>query len=158
MKLKRLKRYAIVLGMMMACGTATYAQMPAKPAAGTATVSDAAIKEFVAINKEMMPAQMEAQQQMMAVLKAEDMEPQRFQAIAMAQQQNKIDEAEATAEELAAFKTASQKITTIQQGLQKDMAAAIEESGMDQMEFQKVAMAYQQDPEMRKKIDGMMQQ
>lgn len=157
MDLKKLRIVAIAIGLMMTAGTATYAQVPAKPA-DAPKFNDAAIKEFVAINKQMMPAQMEAQQQMMAVLQAEDMEPQRFQALAMARQQGKMDDAEATAEELASFKTATEKITTIQQGLQEDMIAAIQESGMDQMEFQKIAMAYQADADMRARIDGMLQE
>lgn len=157
MNLRKTKIFVLTLGMAMAAGSATYAQSTPAPAASS-EISDSNIELFAKINKDMMPQQMAAQQKMMAALKEEGMDAQRFQTLAMAQQQGKLDDAEPTEEELKKLETISGKIRTIQQGLQEEVQAAVVAAGMKPMDFQKVAMAYQQDPKVRSKVDNIMKQ
>lgn len=115
-------------------------------------------QQFIALNLEIMPIQQEAQGSMMEAISASGLEMQRFQELAQAQQQGTIEEAGKSAEEIAKFNKAGEKVMTLQQQMQQEIQASINESDMGMQKFQQMSMAYQQDEEVRSKIDSMMQE
>lgn len=143
--------FVLAVGLLFTTVNTATAQAKGEP------FSDDAIASFAKINKQLMPAQMEAQQKMVAILQEENLTPQRFQELAMAQQQQKMDEANPTEAELASMKNANEKLQVIQQEIGGKMQAAIKEAGMEQAEFQRIAIAYQQDENVRAKVDAEMQ-
>lgn len=120
--------------------------------------SDDEVEKFVMINKQTMPLQMEAQQDMMNMLKEEGMDINKFQQMAMAAQQGDETMGGATEEEKTKFTTVATKMQTLQQELGIKMQEAVKEEGMEPMKFQQMAMKYQQDAEFRQEIDALMAQ
>lgn len=120
--------------------------------------SDDEVETFVMINKQTMPIQMEAQQNMMNMLKEEGMDINKFQQMAMAAQQGDETMGGATEEEKNKFTTLATKMQTLQQELGVKMEKVVKEEGMEPVKFQQMAMKYQQDAEFRQEIDALMAQ
>lgn len=168
MYLSRIRKCIIASAIVVAAGgSATYAQQAPQNTATASqatqvneeeAISEASIKKFVKINKDMQSKQMEAQQKMVAVLSEQGMDANRFNELYMAQQQNKLEETKASEDEMVKFRKAEDKINVIQKGLGEEIQSAIQKEGMPQDEFQRIAMAYQQDEQLRTKVDGMMQE
>lgn len=156
MNFRKMKMIVTAMVMMITAATTSFAQMAPAPG-GSSDISDSDIEQFVAIQKKTMPAQMEAQKKMVEAIQEEGMEPQRFQELFMAKQQGKLDDASPTEEEEKALTSAVATITEIQKDVQGKVQTEVEASGMDMMKYQQIVMKYQQDQEMRSKIDGMMQ-
>ncbi|MEQ8474427.1 MAG: DUF4168 domain-containing protein [Marinoscillum sp.] len=118
--------------------------------------SDDEYDQFVKINVEIIPVQQEAQGEMMEAITGEGMEVDRFQELAQAQQQGKLaDTAEGT-DELAKFNKAGQKVMQTQKDVQLEIQKAINENGMSVQQFQQFSMAYQQDPEVKARVDKLI--
>ncbi len=60
------------------------------------------------------------------------------------------------AEEIAKFNEAGQEVMELQKGVQEKMMKVIEDNGLGVQKFQQMSMAYNQSPEVRKKIDELM--
>ncbi|MEZ5015792.1 MAG: DUF4168 domain-containing protein [Flavipsychrobacter sp.] len=123
---------------------------------GAADYTDDDIEQFVAINKETLPLQMDAQKKMMTAVQESGMDMNKFQSMAMAAQQGDQTFGGASEEEKTAFMAVATKANSIQQELGMEMQKAVSASGMDAMKFQQMAMTYQQNADFRTKIDAMM--
>ncbi len=119
--------------------------------------SDEELEGFVAVYVKASEIQQENETVMMQAIEEEDLELQRFNEILTSrQQQQPAEEINATAEEMAAFNKAAEKIMTVQQEAQVEINQLIEEE-IGAEKYQQIAMAYQQSPEVQQKINEMLQ-
>jgi hypothetical protein len=103
-----------------------------------------------------MDLQQQSEQAMMAILEEEKLSIDKFNELAQAHQQQKLAEAEGTAEEKAAFNKSIQRMMEMQPDIEKNMQAAIQKDGMTMERYEQIMMAYQQDPAVQAKIQKMM--
>ncbi len=118
--------------------------------------TDKELKEFVNINLELMPLQEKSQEKMIEAIQASGLSLERFQALAQAQQAGNLTDAAESAEELAMFNNAGQKVMSMQEDLQKDVQKVITASKLSEQEFQQLYMAYTQSAKVKEKVDEMM--
>jgi Cu2+-containing amine oxidase len=119
-------------------------------------ISDADIKLFVDASTRLMDLQQQSEQAMMTILEEEKLSVDKFNELAQAHQQQKLAEAEGTAEEKAAFNKSIQRMMEMQPDIEKNMQAAIQKDGMTMERYEQIMMAYQQDPAVQAKIQKMM--
>jgi hypothetical protein len=129
--------------------------MPQQQQEVTTDFSDDEIDTFVEANLDVTKVQKDAEKKAMGIIKANDLELERFNEI-VAIQQGQSDE-EASPEELEAFNAAAQEIMASNQKTQSEMIAALEKHDISQEKYQKIMMAYQQNEEFRKKVDTVVQ-
>ncbi|MBD1398885.1 DUF4168 domain-containing protein [Pontibacter sp. JH31] len=165
-KLKATAVAGLVLGIVSFSGTAEAQQQKkppkqqaptqAAPQQQTQAISDADIKLFVDASTRLMDLQQESEQAMMAILEEEKLSIEKFNTLAQAHQQQKLAEAEATAEEKAAFNKAVQRMMEMQPDIETNMQAAIQKDGMTVERYEQIMLAYQQDPALQAKIQKLM--
>lgn len=119
-------------------------------------ITDAEIKQFIDANKRLMVIQQDAEKTMLAILQEEKLDVEKFNKLAVAQQQQKLDETVATPEELAAFKKAADRMMALQPDMQKNAEAAIQKDGMKIERYEQIMLTYQKDAALQEKIDKMM--
>lgn len=108
-----------------------------------------------------------AQQELVSIIEDEGLDIETYQKIAQASQQGQ-EPADSVIEDgdMEKFDSANSSIKEAQQGIQSDVADAVEETGMEMERFQEINRAVQQDPELQKlirqklqeKMGGMQQQ
>ncbi|MDX5418746.1 MAG: DUF4168 domain-containing protein [Hymenobacteraceae bacterium] len=164
-KLKATAAAGLVLGMVSLSGTADAQQknLPKQqtkpqvaPQQQAQDISDADIKLFVDASTRLIDLQQENEKAMMAILEEEKLSIDKFNTLAQAHQQQKLAEAEATAEEKAAFNKAIQRMMEMQPDIEKNMQLAIQKDGMSMERYEQIMMAYQQDPALQAKIQKLM--
>lgn len=95
---------------------------------------------------------------MIQSIEEEDLDVNRFNEILTAQQnQQKSTEIEASAEEMAAFNKAAEKIMKIQQEAQVEIEQLIEEE-IGSEKYQQIVMAYQQRPDLQQKVNQLLEE
>lgn len=114
------------------------------------------LKTFVSINKKMSAEQMKAQQDIMSAMQVVGITPQRFGELFA--EESKTDKVSATGEELKKYKMAKDRVSSIQEAFGEKMKTAILAAGMDPVHFQKITMAYTQNPEVKKQVDELLQE
>lgn len=119
--------------------------------------TDDEYNQFVSVSKELLPLQQDADEKMMNALGENDIEMKRFQELFQAQQQGNIRDASDDPKEIASFNKAGQQMMKIQEETGKQIEQKITESGMDVNTFREISQAYQQNMEVRQKIDGLIQ-
>lgn len=108
--------------------------------------------------------QMQTQQQMVTIIEEEGIDVETFSKIAKARQKGQpTDKMDVSDQDLKNFKTASKRIGQVQSELQKEVATAVEEAGMNMQRFQEINRAARQDSALRARIvqeiqDSQMQQ
>ena len=122
----------------------------------TPDFTDQQFDQFVEINLEIIPVQQEAQQDMVKAISSAGMEAERFQQLAQAQQAGTLKDKANDVDEITAFNQAGQKVMEIQQEMRLKMQEAINDSDMSMQTFQQFSMAYNQDQEVRSKVDQML--
>lgn len=132
-------------------------QMPPQQQQPPTDVSDDEIQLFVEASKEVSKIQQENEADMINAIEEEDLNVEQFNEIMSAQQGQEVEN-EASAEDMAAFNNAAQKIMKIQEDMQVDIEQVLNDQGMDPERYQAIMMAYQQDPELQQKINTMMQE
>lgn len=153
-----MKKYILSSAILSLFATVVFAQqpLPQQPQQEVKTdYSDDEIETFVDANLEITKVQQKAKQEAVGIIKDNNLELDRFNEI-VAIQQGKSDE-EASAEELENFNAAAQKLMANNKKTQSKMMAALDNHGMSQQDYQQIMMAYQQDEDFRKKIDGLVQ-
>lgn len=119
--------------------------------------SEEELEDFVEVYVKASEIQQQNETVMMQTIEEEDLELQRFNEILTSrQQQQPAEEINASAEELAAFNKAAEKIMTVQQEAQTEINQLIEEE-IGAEKYQQIAMAYQQSPDVQQKINEMLQ-
>lgn len=120
--------------------------------------TDDELELFIDANKEVVKVQQEAEQEMMeAIDETDGITVERFNEIAMAQQNPDAD-VNMSDEEKTAFQNAAQGVMEVQRETQAKIAATVEEEGMAFNDYRQIMMAYQQSPELQEKIRSMVQE
>lgn len=119
--------------------------------------SDQELEQFVAVFKKANEIQQKNEEVMIQAIEGEDLELERFNEILVSrQQQQSAEDIGASAEEMAAFNQAAEKIMSVQQEAQAEIQQVIEdELGMEK--YQQIVIAYQQDPEVQEKVNQMLE-
>ncbi len=95
---------------------------------------------------------------MLAVIEKENLSFDKFTEMIQAHQQQKLKEVEATPEEFAAFNIAAQQIVEMQPKVQEEVQLAIEEEGLTVDKFERIMLAYQQDPAVQAKVNKIAEE
>ncbi|MEJ8757677.1 DUF4168 domain-containing protein [Pontibacter sp. H259] len=125
--------------------------------APAATFSDADLKQFADANNRLMVVQQEGEKAMLAILTEEKLSVEKFSELAKAHQQQKLNEAKATPQELTAFNKSAQRMMALQPTMEKNMENAIIKDGMTIEKYEQIMVAYKQDPAMQAKVQQLMQ-
>ncbi|AEV31579.1 hypothetical protein Oweho_0563 [Owenweeksia hongkongensis DSM 17368] len=145
------------LALMLSSTDAAAQQTTAMPQVTQAKdYSDAELQKFADATKEVQQLQMATQQQMAAAIQKEGMDPMKFQQMAQAQQSQAEATQEYTEEEQQAYANAMKVVMSMQQDVQAKMQTKLHENDMTMQEYQTMAMAIQQSPEMTQKVKDMM--
>lgn len=158
-KLKGAAIAALILGFSTA-GTVATAQQTTPPVQQGAqqNFSDADLKQFADASSRLMVVQQEGEKTMLGILQEENLSIDKFNEMAQAHQQQKLAEVGATAEEMAAFNKAAQRMVDMQPEMQKEVEAAIQKDGMSLEKYEQIMMVYRQDPALQEKVNQMMGQ
>ncbi len=148
----------LTVGLLSFSETALAQATPPIPQTGQqeakSNFTDAELNQFIEANKRLMVIQQEGEKVMLNILQEEKIDIEKFNAMAMAQQQQK--ELAATAEEKAAFKKAVDRMMVLQPDMQKKAEAAILKDGMKIEIYEQIMRAYQQNPAVQEKINKLM--
>lgn len=119
--------------------------------------SDEELEQFVDVYMQAAEIQQKNEAEMIQAIEEEDLDINRFNEILMARQnQQNVEEIDATAEEMASFNNAAEKIMAVQQEAQAEIEQLIE-SEMGSQKYQQIVMAYQQSPEVQQKVNQMLE-
>lgn len=120
--------------------------------------SDEELEKFADVYVQVVEIQQENEAEMIKAIEDENLDVNRFQEILQAQQQQQgATEINATAEEMASFNNAAQKIMTVQKEVEAEMKQVIEKDlGLDT--YQQIVVAYQQSPEVQQKVNQLLQE
>jgi len=119
--------------------------------------SDEELALFIEANKEAVKVQQAAEQKMMQAIEETDgINVERFNEIAVAQQ-NPDAEVELSDEEKMAFQNAAQEVMKVQRETQAEIAEAVKSEGMEFNDYRQIMMAYQQSPELQEKIRNIVE-
>nr|WP_255709896.1 DUF4168 domain-containing protein [Pontibacter harenae] len=95
---------------------------------------------------------------MIDIIKEEDLEVSRFNEIAQAHRQQTIDELEVSEEEMTSFNNAAQQIVEMQPTAKQEVDDAIEAEGLTVERYEEILEAYEKDPEVKAKVQAIIQQ
>lgn len=121
-------------------------------------LSDQELEQFVEAIMSAQELQMESQEEMMEIVENEGISVEMYNQISQAQQMGQTEEEiGASAEDMENYNNALEKIMEVEERLEPQMVAAIEESGMDMQRYQEINMAVQQDPALQQRIQQELQ-
>jgi hypothetical protein len=120
--------------------------------------NDQELMQFANAAEKVIAIQQETEQKMIQVIEEENLEIDKFNSILKAQQSPDAEEVDASEEEMQAFNNATQKLIQIQNDVQDDMIQAIEAEGLEPQKYQEIMLAYQSDPEVKARIDALLQE
>ena len=149
---------------MFFCAFAAFAQVPVpnEPGLGaqegSQNFSEDEIEQFVVVYQKANEIQQKNEAVMIQAIEEENLEMDRFNEILMARQnQQSAEDINASAEEMASFNQAAEKIMAVQQEAQTEITQIIEEElGVEK--YQAIVAAYQQDPEVQQKVNEKLQE
>lgn len=119
-------------------------------------ISDEELGMFASAVQEIQILDQQAQQKMVKAIEEEGLEVQQFTSIQKAES-NPQQEAETDEETLEKYNNARQKVTKLQQKVQGKMEKKIKETGLSVNRYQVISNKVQQDPELMKKVQKMIQ-
>lgn len=117
--------------------------------------SDGELKSFVQANEKVTAIQMEAEQKMIEAIEGEGLSIERFNEI-LAQQRDPSRATETSADELQSFNNAAQAILEENARIEKQMVSSIEDEGIDIETYKQIMVAYQQSPEVQKRVNKLV--
>jgi hypothetical protein len=120
--------------------------------------NDQELKQFANAAEKVIAIQQETEQKMVQVIEEENLEIDKFNSMLKAQQSPDAEQVDASEEEMQAFNNATQKLIQIQNEVQDDMIQAIEAEGLEPQKYQEIMLAYQSDPELKARIDALLQE
>ncbi len=133
--------------------------------APTVDLSDEEANTFADAAMAAQQIQMKAQQKMVGLIEDEGLDIKTYQKIAQSQQMGQGAQGAETGAaddiseaDMDKFESATQAIQEAQAGIQEDVAAAIEEEGIEMGRFQEISRAAQQDPELQQQLRQVMQE
>lgn len=119
--------------------------------------TDEELKLFLKANKSVAQLQQEAEQKMVQAIEEEDMDINRFNEIANAQQDPQA-EPDVSEEEMATFTKAAQKVMEVQRETQSEVVEVVESEGMKFDEYREIMMAYQSSPVVQEKLTKLIEE
>lgn len=135
-------------------------QMQMQQQAPQTDVSEKELKKFVSIAQDIQEAQNGVEEEMIAILKKNNLNVEKFQMIQQAQQMPGEDGElpdGVSQEDMQNFTAAMSEIQQKQQENQEKMMEVISEGGMEMQRFQEIQMALQQDQELQQRFRTMME-
>ena len=93
---------------------------------------------------------------MIKAIEDNDLELERFQELAQAQQAGTLREISNDPQEMANFNMAGQKVMEMQQVLQTNIMQAITDSDLSEQKFQEMFTSYTQSEKVKAKVDAMI--
>ena len=157
MNAAKISKIFSLTAILYAFALAVKAQEIPVPAEVNEDFSEEDYAKFVKINKELIPIQQEAEGEMVKAIADKDLDVDRFQELAQAQQSGNITAVTDNPEEIAKFNEAGQKVLEVQQKAQEDIKKKIGENQMELQKFQEISIAYNQSGKVRNKIDELFQ-
>lgn len=138
-----------LVAMFLFAGASVFAQ-------GETEITSDELEKFASALGNIQTVNQSAQKEMMTAVQSADMNIERFNELSQAQQ-NPNAKVEASPDEMEKFNTASQKVQKVQQNAQAKMQTKIEKAGLTVNRYQEIAAVVQNDPEMQKKLQELMQ-
>ncbi len=134
-------------------------QMGQQEAAPDIDLSEEEVETFVDAIIAAQKVQGGAQEELVSIIEDEGLDIETYQQIAQASQQGQ-EPADSVIEDgdMEKFDSANESIQEAQEGIQSDVADAVEEAGMEMERFQEINQAVQQDPELQKQIRQKLQE
>lgn len=133
-------------------------EMPQQPPSQI-EVTDSELELFIDASMNAQSVQAQSQQEMIAIVDEEGIEVSTYNEIMQAQQMGQpLDDLGVSEEEIEKFESAHEQIQEVEVRMERDLAQAIEDEGMEMDRFQEINMAIQQDPELQQRIQQMIQE
>ncbi len=134
-------------------------EMPPQEAPPQIEVSDDELELFIDASMNAQTVQAESQQEMIAIVDEEGIEVSTYNEIMQAQQMGQsVEELEISAEDVEKFESAHEQIQEIEERMERQLAQAVENEGMEMERFQEINMAIQQDPELQQRAQQKIQE
>lgn len=149
------KIHSLVI-MLMFISVSVMAQQPQQQQVRQ-DFTDEELKSFLKANANVMEIQLEIEQKMIEAIEDEGLTVEKFNAMAEAQQ-DPSKSVNATPEELQSFNSAAQEILKEREKVEPQVISSIEEEGIDVQTYQEILIAYQQHPQVKSKIDKLLQE
>ncbi len=122
-------------------------------------VSDSELELFIDASMNAQSVQAQSQQEMIAIVDEEGIEVNTYNEIIQAQQMGQsLEDLDISASDIESFESAYEQIQEVEVRMERDLAQAIEEEGMEMERFQEINMAIQQDPELQQRVQQMIQE
>lgn len=122
-------------------------------------VSDSEVQAFVEAVMNAQEIQMKAQKKMIGIIQDEGLDVETYQKIAQSSQPGQPPQGDGFSEDqMAKYESATSALQKAQGEIQKEVTAAIEETGMEMQRFRKISRAAQQDPELQKRVQSRIQE
>ncbi|ARS34283.1 DUF4168 domain-containing protein [Pontibacter actiniarum] len=139
-------------------GQAAFAQQTAAPQEQqtSQTYSDEELRSFLDANTKATEIQKESRTALVSAIEEQDLSVDRFNELAKAHRQKKLEEVAENPEEIAAFSTAAQAIVQLQPEVKEKVEQAIEEEGLTMEEYNNILKAYKEDPAVQAQIRKVM--
>lgn len=117
--------------------------------------SDDELKSFVKASKRITAIQMETEQKMVQAIENEGLTVDRFHQI-LEEQRNPQGATQTSVEELKSFNNAAQTIIQVNRKIEQQMAASVEEAGINIERYNQIMVAYQQSPAIQSRVDKFL--
>ncbi|WP_347158077.1 DUF4168 domain-containing protein [Pontibacter chitinilyticus] len=158
-----LKKGTIAAALLMGSlcfGQAAFAQQATTPATQKAQTSqkfsDADLQQFINANLKATEIQKKGREDMVAAIKEQNLTPERFNELAQAHQQKKLDEVAKDPEEIAAFSNAAQAVIKVQPVTKTKVDEAIKAEGLTVEKYEAMLNAFENDPAVKAKVAALM--
>ncbi|MGF1635723.1 MAG: DUF4168 domain-containing protein [Cyclobacteriaceae bacterium] len=161
---KNLKPFTTIFSLLLfvsLTSQSVFAQaLPGAPAAPQENIktdfSDKDLMEFIECNKKLAVIQQESQVNMINAIESESLTVERYNEIMQVKQGNAEGVDEPSSTENEAFDKATEVVMVEQQKMSQVIEETVEkEMGVEK--FQNIYLAYQQDPNVKEKIESLMQ-
>lgn len=122
-------------------------------------VSDEELELFIDASMNAQSVQMESQQEMISIVDEEGIEVSTYNEIMQAQQMGQpLEDLGVTESDIEKFESAHEQIQEVEVRMEREIAQAVEEEGMEMERFQEINVAIQQDPELQQRAQQMIQE
>ena len=122
-------------------------------------VSDEELELFIDASMNAQTVQMESQQEMISIVDEEGIEVSTYNEIMQAQQMGQsLGDIGVSASDIEKFERAQEQIQEVEVRMERNLAEAVEEEGMEMERFQEINVAIQQDPELQQRAQQMIQE
>ncbi len=141
-------------------GTSVHAQFePPAQAQDVSEVTDEELQTFVDASIKAQQIQAEAQMEMIAIVEEEGLEVDTYNRILQGMQTGQsAEQMDVSSSDVEKFEVASSQISEIEEEMEGELIAAIEDEGLELNRFQEIFMAVQTDAGLQQKMQELIQQ